>query len=181
MPPISPGKEVILEISFDNSVLPVYQDVKLTHFCLGSNQQNLEQNCEIDPIISYYPIKAGEFLRLQIPEGIYSYGKIIFWSNGGIGAKAATAVAYFTRNFDKSSDQNGCFPKGVSLEGSLSRLKYNCKMLMFRSGEKHRIIFRILDDSYSDGISIYTALSTFPIGGDLRAAQIIYTVSRMKP
>ena len=92
IPEIAPGKEVILEIGLDNSLMPKYDEMMLTKFCLGRTEQNLEENCEVDLVVRYYPIKTNEPMRLVLPEGGYSYGKMIFWAKGPAPDRSSWAV-----------------------------------------------------------------------------------------
>ncbi|MEI1310378.1 hypothetical protein V6Z06_21660 [Leptospira venezuelensis] len=180
MPSITPGREVVLEISLDNSLMPEYDEMNLIKFCLGRNEQNLEENCEVDPVVRYYPIKTNEPMRLVLPEGGYSYGKMIFWAKGPAYDRSSWAVAYFSNEYNKTLDKENCKLKGIALEGSVSFIRYNCRGLVFRSKEIHRISFRVLDDSYIDGLAIITALTPFAIGGDYQAADVKYNVSSSK-
>ncbi|PKA15868.1 hypothetical protein [Leptospira haakeii] len=177
IPPIFPGKDVTLKIDLDNSLMPEYKEMVLTKFCLGRTEQDLERNCEMDPIIRYYPIKSNEPLHLIIPEGYYPYGKMIFWSKSpSFGSRSSMAVAYFSRDFEKSLDKKDCSLKGVSLEGSVGILRYNCKGLIFKSKQTHQITFRVVNDSYMDGLIIYTALTPIRLGGNFQAAEIKYYI-----
>lgn len=179
IPPVLPGKEVTLRINFDNSVMPEYEEMVLTKFCLGRNEQDLEKNCEIDPIVRYYPIKSKDPMHLVIPEGYYPYGKMIFWAkSSSFGSRSSMAAAYFSRDFEKSLDKKDCKLKGVFLEGSVSMLRYNCKGLILRAKETHQITFRVVNDSYMDGLILYTALTPIPLGGDYQVAEINYSVQK---
>ncbi|TGM12045.1 hypothetical protein EHQ81_01495 [Leptospira selangorensis] len=170
-----------MKIDFDNSIMPEYKEMLLTKFCLGRSEQDLERNCEIDPIIRYYPVKSNEPLHMVIPEGYYPYGKMIFWAkSSSFGSPSSMAVAYFSRDFEKSLDKKDCSLKGVSLEGSVSILRYNCRGLIFRVKETHQITFKVVDDSYMDGLILYTALSPIPLGGDFQAAEIKYSIQSSK-
>lgn len=181
IPPVFPGKGVTLKIDFDNSVMPKYEEMLITKFCLGRDEQDLERNCEIDPIMRYYPVKSNEPLHLVIPEGYYPYGKMIFWARSpSFGSRSAMAVAYFSRDFEKSLDKKDCSLKGVSLEGSVSILRYNCKGFIFKAKQTHQITFRVVDDSYMDGLILYTALTPIPLGGDYQAAEIKYSIQNSK-
>ncbi|TGN02871.1 hypothetical protein [Leptospira dzoumogneensis] len=179
IPAISPGKEVTLKIDFDNSLMPEYGEMVITKFCLGRTEQDLDRNCEIDPIISYYPVKSKEPMRLIIPEGYYPYGKMTFWArSSSFGSRSSMAVAYFSKDFEKTLDKKDCKLKGVSLEGSVSILRYNCKGLIFRSKEVHLVTFRVVDESYMDGLILYTAFTPIPLGGDYQAAEISYSIQK---
>ncbi|MEI1276751.1 hypothetical protein V6Z05_00345 [Leptospira venezuelensis] len=180
IPVIIPGKEVVLEIALDNSLMPKYEEMILTKFCLGRSEQNLEENCEVDPVVRYYTIKPNEPMRLILPEGSYPYGKMIFWAKGPSHDRSSMAVAYFSNEYNKTLGKENCKLKGVSLEGSITPIRYNCKGFVFRSREVHRIVFRVLDDSYIDGLAVITALTPFPVGGDYQAAEVKYSVSPSK-
>ncbi|TGL34728.1 hypothetical protein EHQ52_09540 [Leptospira koniambonensis] len=179
IPEISPGKEVTLKIDFDNSLMPEYEEMVITKFCLGRTEQDLDRNCEVDPIISDYPVKSKEPMRLIIPEGYYPYGKMIFWAKSpSFGSRSSMAVAYFSKDFEKTLDKKDCKLKGVSLEGSVSILRYNCRGFIFRSKETHLVTFRVVDESYMDGLILYTAFTPFPLGGDYQAAEIGYSIQK---
>lgn len=66
-PAIASGKEVLLEICLDSSLMLKYDQIILTKYCLSRTERNLEENCEVDPLVRYYPIMDNEQMRFILP------------------------------------------------------------------------------------------------------------------
>lgn len=132
------GKKITVEISVfhgDDHLLD--KSVMIRRFCIGSDLNKLEQNCELDPIILNYTITTERPLRISIPSRQPIIAKILFqhvdhWS-------FADAAAYFTDQ-NKISSPTNCKTSGVSLEGFP---KFLCNGFK-NTNQVHKIRFRYL-------------------------------------
>ncbi|TGN03026.1 hypothetical protein [Leptospira dzoumogneensis] len=107
-------KKIIVEISVSHGDHLPDASVKIKRFCIGSDLNKLEQNCELDPIILNYTLTTKESIRISIPAQEPIIAKILF-QHVGIWS-SADASAYFTDQ-NKISSSTNCAMSGVSVEG----------------------------------------------------------------
>lgn len=177
LPPIPFESEVQLDFRLDNSLKPTYDNTTIKKFCVGRTELDLESNCENAPILRQFPVPTQGSLLLKLAEGNYPFAKLVFVSRGGRGDYLASASVYFSDSYKVQSKQ-GCALKGISLEDSVSRLKYQCKGLVLRAKEKHSVVFKILDESYNDGLIFYSIFTPLPVGPILQAVEVEYKIFR---
>lgn len=172
-PPIESA--VQLDFRFDNSLKPEYREMSADLFCVGRTEFDLETNCETQPILRDVPVSPQGSLLLKLSEGRYPFAKVVLTARGG--SRPVAVTVFFSDDYAMKSKSN-CEVKGMHLEGSLSRLRYNCKGLSFRAKEKHTLRLRILDESITDGLLFYTMLLKLPMGSELQAADVSYTITK---
>ncbi|TGN03024.1 hypothetical protein [Leptospira dzoumogneensis] len=107
-------KKIIVEISVSHGDHLPDKSVMIRRFCIGSDLNKLEQNCELDPIILNYTITTKEPIRISIPAQQPIVAKILFQHVGHW--ESAKAAAYFTDQ-NKISSSTNCAMSGVSVEG----------------------------------------------------------------
>lgn len=130
-------KKITVEISvFHGDHLPD-KSVMIRRFCIGSDLNKLEQNCELDPIILNYTITSEEPIRVDIPMQYPIVAKILFQHVGHW--SSAKAAAYFTDQ-NKISSPTNCTLSGVSLEGFP---KFLCNGFK-NTNQVHKIRFKYL-------------------------------------
>ncbi|PKA15871.1 hypothetical protein [Leptospira haakeii] len=128
--------KIFLEFSILKENIADDTEVLIRRFCLGDNINDLERNCEIDPIIKNFTISPKNPLRLQVPLHKKAIAKVLFQYISLL--KSAEAAVYFDESHKVYSSKN-CVLSGVSVEGFP---KFLCKGLVENTKQVQNIQFR---------------------------------------